>query len=583
MLEFLLSITFFLDSLAALSQLKSTTVAGRPFPIAMINRRTTNSSTNPTLTTDRLTSTTISLQIFYHIYEGYFTLIFPTNRRRPPQSEPVTVNDKPLEKHDKSHETLSAPSTPSAPVPESSSISPDAKIVPFTPVYTAEILGHSRGSCKATASPPTHEQPSVPLLAVQARTQSNSSGPCATNKALLIGFNYEKYNDPRRTLRHATEDARRFTATLTNLGYPSMNMRVVTDEPSQPTPSYQYLMECIDWLLQDASEGTQLFFVFSGHCEPPKVNGGRLESCLIGADLEPIPRSVFQERLIAKVPAGAELTIVLDCCNAAGMAKLKYCVGRMGYERQVTQTTKEVALAEAGKAFAPMKPVSRAVSHSGSPDVTGRQASGFPRGGMYQGSFAPINLARQHRSRGVCGAELPPVTLSPNQTPAPGVLTTLAGKAAGAIGTPSPINTARTNPSVGRRFVFEGRPIQYFKERETDFVVPAGKVTLWAGTGECQKAFEVLSGARNGVFTDSICSALDASINQIVRDVWYSAVGAIEKENDWRTERDKKKPIRPASNQRLQWAELWVSQPEPLSSSLPILNQPIRGRSKYVA
>ncbi|CAE6388051.1 unnamed protein product [Rhizoctonia solani] len=577
MLEFLLAITFFLDSLAALSQLKSTTVAGRPFSIAI-----SSTQTNSTHTTDRLTSTTISLQIFYHIYEGYFTLIFPTNRRRPLRSEPVTSNDKSLEKHEESHEVLT---TPMIPVPESST-SPDAKIVPSTAVDTTEILEHSRGSRKAIASPPTHEQSSTPLLVPRARTQPNSSGPYGTNKALLIGFNYEKYNGPKRTLRHATEDARRFAATLTSLGYPSMNMRVVTDESSQPTPSHQYLMECIDWLLEDASEGTQLFFVFSGQCDPPTADGSRPESCLIGADLEPIPRSVFQERLVAKVPAGAELTIVLDCCNAAGMAKLKYCVGRMGYEPEGTQAANEAAPAEAREPFAPMNPVIHAMPHSGflhGLPVTGRQAR-FSQG-VTPGSFnqAPFNTAR-HRNRGVFATELLPAALSPNQALAPGVFITLAGKAAGVIDTPSPVNTtARINTGPTRRLVVEGRPVQYFKEPETDFILPAGRVNFWAGTGENQNAFEVLAGARNGIFTDAICSALDACTNQIVtqRDVWHSVVGAIEKENDWRTERDKKNPMRPASDQRVQWAELWVSQPEPLSSSLPLLDQPICGRPAY--
>ncbi|CAE6520034.1 unnamed protein product [Rhizoctonia solani] len=50
---------------------------------------------------------------------------------------------------------------------------------------------------------------------------------------------------------------------LTNLGYPGTSMRVATDVLSQPVSSYKYLMECIDWLVQDASEGTQLFFVLT--------------------------------------------------------------------------------------------------------------------------------------------------------------------------------------------------------------------------------------------------------------------------------------------------------------------------------
>ncbi|CAE6529219.1 unnamed protein product [Rhizoctonia solani] len=550
----LLAATFIVDSLAAFSQLKSNTGAGRPYYTEI-------------------------LRIFYYIYEGYLAIIFPANRRQlliKPES--VWTNGKPLVK-DESHDTLSAPSTPatrSLPVPESPSPAlPAATVV----VSSTNNLGPSRGLRKATASPPTYGQSSIPPLAAQARAESipltasvSASEPCAAYKALLFGFNYERCGKPGRRLRHAADDARRFAATLTKLGYSSQNIRVVTDETGQPFPSYEYMIECMDWLVQDASKGAKRFFVFSGHCDLPR--GTNLEPSLVAADLMAIPRSTFQARLVAKVPAGAELTIVLDCCHAASMVKLKYCIGRMGYEREMTQTTKAEALSEAGK-------VIRAMPQSGSLHglpVIGQKAPSLSLSAPVSFNQAPFGTPAnmpQHRSRGVFAAGPLPLVV-PNQVSAPGMFTSLAGKAVGMIGSSSPVNLpAGTNPRLSRQLVVQG-----LKEREDDFISPVGKVVMWAGTGERQKAFEVSTGAKNGIITAAICNALDTCPDKIVtqREVWHSVVGAVDKENDWRSKRDAKKAKKPPVSVRVQCAELWVSQAEPLSSSSSVLDQPVHGK-----
>ncbi|CAE6375658.1 unnamed protein product [Rhizoctonia solani] len=147
-------------------------------------------------------------------------------------------------------------------------------------------------------------------------------------KAVIIGLNYSQFKRGMSPLIYATQGAWRFANILKKLGYTSENTRVVTDEEGQPIASSEYLLECIDWLIQDVSEGDRLVFTFSGYCLSPRL--GHKEPYFVAADLMSIPRSIFHERLITKIPVGVELIVVLDCCNAAGMVNLKYCMGRMG-------------------------------------------------------------------------------------------------------------------------------------------------------------------------------------------------------------------------------------------------------------
>ncbi|KAJ1305937.1 hypothetical protein OPQ81_010656 [Rhizoctonia solani] len=453
---------------------------------------------------------------------------------------------------------------------------------PFSTTQTSAAPTVKPGLCHGSSKPtdlsitPEH----TPTPPSTARLQAPRS---PQRKAVLIGINYERCGKDDLRLRHAARDARRFASSLTKLGYSDENMKVVTDEQGQPLPSYDYLMDCIDWLVQDASEGDRLFFLFSGHCEPPTMD--KQEPRLVAADLMFIPRTTFQERLVAKVPAGAELTIVLDCCNAAGMVKLKYCVGRMGYGREVMQTTESEAVSELEQ---PTSPAARGPPQHGS--LLGLKGVDqpaavplFPSSQMTPVknnpvmSFAPLNT-QLRRGPGVVAAR--PLSSAAMPRPTQGSsLGSLLGTKAPVVRRPSPSAVNPFGPAQRRQLVVQGRPIRHFEERKTGFVAPAGKVVVWAGTGELQKAFEASGGVEGGVVADAICSVLETCLDKMVtyRDLWHSVVGAVDKENNQRQERDAKKPPqkRPAPSLRVQHAEVWVSQEDPLMSSSPILNQPI--------
>ncbi|CAE6486934.1 unnamed protein product [Rhizoctonia solani] len=421
-------------------------------------------------------------------------------------------------------------------------------------------------------------QPKSPVAA-RAQAEAASTPLTGTKKAVAIGLNYTKCGKKDIHLTRSHEDARRVADTLKKQDYLSENIKVVIDGEGQLLPSCKYLIECMDWLVKDASKGDQLFFAFSGHCEPPKM--GQPEPHLVAADLMAIPRSTFHEHLVAKVPAGAELTIVLDCCNAAGMVQLQYCVGKMDYEREVTKTIGPATSTEPGKPAPALPGVPQHRSLHGLPAI-GQKT--FPLGmvptmakPIAPGAFPNI----QQRKGGIATAQpLRPVAM-PNQAPPSGMIPSFMGGAPGTVGSSFPAKPpGTTKVKVGRNLVVEGAPLRHFEARERGFVAPAGKVTLWAGAGIRQKSYEPTGDAKNSIVTDAICAALDkcagARSNVTWRDVWKSLVGAVDKENNLRSARDKlKDTTKLATNTRWQCAEVWTSQEEPLSSSSPVLDRPV--------
>ncbi|CAE6536738.1 unnamed protein product [Rhizoctonia solani] len=432
------------------------------------------------------------------------------------------------------------------------------------PTFTtaATNLGFSSEPSESAAPPTTSERSSSTLAAQE---QAEFSGLTASvpvsrppqKKALLIGLNYEQCGKETR-LRHATSDAQRFAAALKKLGYSSENARVVTDEQSQSSPSREYLLECMDWLVQGASDGDRLFFMFSGHCLFPH---GEKEPYLLAADTKSISRSTFHERLVSKVPAGAELSVVLDCCHAAGMVKLKYRIGQMVPE-----------LAALPDRSAPLYG-----SLHGSETIGPRRSALSSQKTPAMINHAPFDtptttLPRRGARGGVATA--PP--LSCPATPAQAPATVLVASPT-EVADFSPVAGKQHGPAQRRRLVLQGLPFTQFQERKDGFVSPAGKVIVWAGSGERLKAFEASGGVESGIVTNAFCGALDKCPDSPVTrgDLWKSLVGAIDEENRTRRERDAKKPNcrNIPINTRLQLAELWVSQDEPLSSASPILNE----------
>ncbi|CAE6502106.1 unnamed protein product [Rhizoctonia solani] len=465
-----------------------------------------------------------------------------------------------------------SPATPTIPVTD-------------TPVATRPSRGLSRAAVSSTNS--NYGQSSISLLAAHAQAQAQADSATSTpapvregtKKALAIGFNYE-CDKVHSTLRYATRDAYRFAKSLTKFGYTSENVKVITDKENQPLPSCEYILlvssnVSTGWskICYQAIAGCSCF---SGHCASPMGQ----EPYLVMSDSTSIARSTFQDRLISRVPAGAELIVVLDCCHAAAMARTRYCVDRMGYSYKPDETVRSEALPRVERPAAPVALLlSQLISLRGLLSVNqviaplGLQK--IPAMAQQFSFGTPAHVPARPNRGGLAAAAL----ISP------------------VIGTmPQPTVSGRMiNPAQARRMVVAGAPILgQFQERKSGYVAPAGKVIVWAATGERQKAFEASSGLENGIFTNALCKVLgmplgllllsaltyqdsmtDTCANSMVthRDLWKSVVDAVDQENSWRNQRDSKKPKRPPVNTRIQCAELLVAQASPLCSPSPILNR----------
>lgn len=162
-----------------------------------------------------------------------------------------------------------------------------------------------------------------------------------TKKALCVGANYAGTD---AELHGAVNDALRWGEVL--VGHCGFRQRsVVTmideypsgeavsdDDENYVRPTKENIMEALDWLVKDVSEGDVLLFTFSGHgCQIPDIGSARddevLEEAICPIDWDQFDWGVVPFRVItyetlhryfAMVPGGALLTVVLDAAVTGG-------------------------------------------------------------------------------------------------------------------------------------------------------------------------------------------------------------------------------------------------------------------------
>ncbi|CAE6379400.1 unnamed protein product [Rhizoctonia solani] len=419
----------------------------------------------------------------------------------------------------------------------------------------------------------------------------------SVKKALVVGINYPSLDKDKR-LYYAVNDAKLWRETFMGKGVELENLKIITDDGDMRyAPTFNALLGHIRWLVEDARDGDSLFFVFSGHALLTQNFG----PSILTADKVIFPRPLLERELVMSVPAGVDLQVVFDCCHSAGMIGLQYCVGRMAKPTPPSNPSAEdTCSAEHEPAESQSTPPLQSSPFSHSPQQ--KSLHGSP---MVVEDTAPPPVTPDMVNLDTFGSppQRPPrggvVAASPlANTTAAGAGTQPGGAAAGAArflgsffglgSTPAPTSAPAPPPvqselpsrSGPRRTqgVVEGiRMPDYFEERKQGFVAPAGKVMVWAGTGESQKAFESYGGARQGVLTKAMCAALERITTR--RDLWSYLVQEIESENSQRTMRDAGKSVdqRPSPSSRIQHAELWVSQAHLTTqpSSAPVLDQPI--------
>jgi hypothetical protein len=137
-------------------------------------------------------------------------------------------------------------------------------------------------------------------------------------RALLVGLNYPGTSYP---LRGCADDSSLLRQALLSpaAGFDAANIRVVAS--GTPAATRDGLMgDAFAWLLAGArAPGDALFFGFSGH---GVLVPGSTDDAIVAADGAFVSNQDLKNALLARVPPGARLTCVFDCCHSGGLGGL---------------------------------------------------------------------------------------------------------------------------------------------------------------------------------------------------------------------------------------------------------------------
>lgn len=142
-------------------------------------------------------------------------------------------------------------------------------------------------------------------------------------RALLVGINYP---GTKNKLRGCVNDVIRMNDVIVkHYGFTDPNNRRVLTDASATTAN---ILERLNWLVDGAKPGDVLFFHYSGHGSQlankdyltDKEPDG-LDEIICPVDLnwrDKVIRDDHLKEIFDRVPAGVNLTVVLDCCNSGG-------------------------------------------------------------------------------------------------------------------------------------------------------------------------------------------------------------------------------------------------------------------------
>jgi metacaspase-1 len=139
------------------------------------------------------------------------------------------------------------------------------------------------------------------------------------NKALLVGLNH--YPDPENTLRGCLNDVRQISALLhSHFGFAADgSIRLLTDARATTGA----IVNRLRWLLDGATAGDVLVFHYSGHGSQVRDrHGDELEDgmdeiiCPYDLDWDDPFTDDDLYAIVKDLPAGVNLTVILDCCHS---------------------------------------------------------------------------------------------------------------------------------------------------------------------------------------------------------------------------------------------------------------------------
>lgn len=149
----------------------------------------------------------------------------------------------------------------------------------------------------------------------------------ANTYALCVGINqYPATTDSDgashdNSLRGCVNDATTMKAILVSkYGVPDGNVHMLTDQSAD----FDHLKQEWGWLMEEAKEGDQVIFCYSGHGARAEDRGepDGYSSFIVTADLKFVPGKEFKSISRQLQSAGISSTFIFDSCFSGGMSRL---------------------------------------------------------------------------------------------------------------------------------------------------------------------------------------------------------------------------------------------------------------------
>ena len=147
-------------------------------------------------------------------------------------------------------------------------------------------------------------------------------------KALFIGINYIGQQGELNGCHNDVIQMKQFIETQ---GFDAAEFRVLMDDGENIDPTAENVLDGLRWLVDGAQAGDALFMHYSGHGgSMPDDNGDEadgMDETLVPVDYQSagqIRDDIIFEELVAKLPAGVSLKVVMDCCHSGSILDLPY-------------------------------------------------------------------------------------------------------------------------------------------------------------------------------------------------------------------------------------------------------------------
>eukprot|EP00611_Tribonema_gayanum_P011547 TRINITY_DN2180_c0_g1_i3.p1 TRINITY_DN2180_c0_g1~~TRINITY_DN2180_c0_g1_i3.p1 ORF type:complete len:331 (+),score=134.53 TRINITY_DN2180_c0_g1_i3:1235-2227(+) len=156
------------------------------------------------------------------------------------------------------------------------------------------------------------------------------------HKALLIGINYVGQQGELKGCHNDVEAMKEY---IIEQGYTDSpdTMMVLMDDGKHKDPTAANLAKAFAWLVDGAQEGDSLFMHYSGHGgsmpDDESEEADAKDETMVPLDYQTVGQirdDDLYKMLVAPLPVGVDMTIVMDCCHSGSIFDLPYNIAMTG-------------------------------------------------------------------------------------------------------------------------------------------------------------------------------------------------------------------------------------------------------------